>query len=210
MFFLQGHIDLSCKICSDDSTIDRIKKWLDLFIAIGIKSAVLHCDVYSFPKETPSHIKIEKNITAIRKLTDHLQGTDTVLCLENLIGESTITSSIDDLLTIVCALDSPNAGVCLDTGHLNLSGKNQVDFIRRAGDKLKALHIADNEGFVDQHLLPFGCGNVDFSSVVSALREIGYNGLFNYEIPGENRIPLKIRYLKLDYIKKMTEYLFNV
>ena len=39
----------------------------------------------------------------------------------------------------------------LDTGHANISGIDQVEFIRKAGTQIKALHIADNEGTSDQH-----------------------------------------------------------
>lgn len=39
------------------------------------------------------------------------------------------------------------------------------------------------------------------------LKEIGYDGLYNYEIPGESHCPPEIREYKLQYIKKCFEYL---
>ena len=77
----------------------------------------------------------------------------------------------------------------------------QGEFIRLAGDRLIALHINDNDASRDQHLMPFGMGNVDFKDVMRALRDIGYRGLFNLEIPGERRAPLHLRRVKLDYLK---------
>jgi sugar phosphate isomerase/epimerase len=57
--------------------------------------------------------------------------------------------------------------------------------------------------------MPFGRGTVDFASVVAALREIGYGGLFNLEIPGESCIPLPLRDAKIAYIKTCYDYLMN-
>ena len=42
----------------------------------------------------------------------------------------------------------------------------------------------------DQHMLPFGRGNIDFEAVVAALREIGFDGTLSLEsnvIPGRER-----------------------
>lgn len=75
---------------------------------------------------------------------------------------------------------------------------------------LKALHIANNEGVTDQHMMPFTRGTVDFTEVVKALREVNYSGLFNLEIPGECKIPLELRDAKIDYIKSCYDYLMNV
>ncbi len=50
-----------------------------------------------------------------------------------------------------------------------MAEKGHYEFILKAGEKLKALHIGDNEGFSDQHLMPFTRGNVDFGEVVNGL-----------------------------------------
>ena len=57
--------------------------------------------------------------------------------------------------------------------------------------------------------MPFGRGTVDFIGVVRALKEINYDGLFNLEIPGERHCPLEIRGYKIEYIKRMYEYLLD-
>jgi len=46
--------------------------------------------------------------------------------------------------------------------------------------------------------------------VIHALREVGYEGLFNLEIPGERLAPLDIRGYKLEYIRKCYEYMMNM
>ena len=108
----------------------------------------------------------------------------------------------EELLSYVEELNSPHLGICLDTGHLNLSrASTQRDFILRAGKHLRALHIADNEGERDQHLMPFGIGSVDMKEVAGTLFEIGYDGLWNLEIPGERKTLRSVRACKLAYMK---------
>ncbi len=126
-----------------------------------------------------------------------------IICLENLYNHARTCS---DLLRLISCTGSGKLGICLDTGHLNLGGDSQGDFIRQAGEHLKALHIADNQGKTDQHIMPFGAGNVDWQETIAALREVGYQGLFNYEIPGESVAPMEIRLAKLAYLKNMTEW----
>lgn len=205
--FMQGHLWLGIRLCSGDETIETLKRWINLFEAIGIKNMVLHCDSFD---DDPSHRKEidDKNIEVLKKLVPFLKGRDIVICLENLFP---LFSSADELLYIVNNLSSPNFGICLDTGHLNLSDVNtsQKDFILKANDKLKALHIADNEGQYDQHLMPFGRGNVNFKEVIDCLKKINYQGLFNYEIPGERNCPLEVRAMKLKYIKETYNYLMK-
>ena len=74
---------------------------------------------------------------------------------------------------------------CLDSGHTNVAvggGCLSVpDFIRYFGDRIKMLHLHDNDGMNDQHLIP-GFGYINWPAVFDALDEIGYDGYYNYEL----------------------------
>ena len=208
----QGHLWLRAKICSEGA-VENLYKWIDMYEAIGIKNMVLHCDDMldiCISKQE----RVERNIEKLMLIAEYVKDKDIVICLENLSKRSgeemeTVVKNADDLMYIIDKIGSSKFGICLDTGHLNLTDKDQYQFILKAGDKLKALHIADNEGFSDQHLMPFGGGNIDFGEVVSGLRKIGYNGVFNLEIPGETGIPIELRDAKLQYIKTCYEYLMK-
>ena len=58
---------------------------------------------------------------------------------------------------------------------------NQADSLRQIGTRLKALHINDNRGMQDDHVLPY-LGHIEWAPVLKALKEIGYSGDFTYEI----------------------------
>lgn len=209
----QGHLWLKIKICADDTALEKLFRWIDMYEEIGIKNMVLHCDNLSETNLSREE-KIEKNIEKLQILAEYIKNKEITVCLENLRPHSPeetelVDRSADDLLYIIERIGSSKFGICLDTGHLNLTDKNQREFILKAGDKLKALHIADNDGNTDQHLMPFNRGTVDFPEIIKALKEIKYNGIFNLEIPGEKSIPLELRDAKIEYIKAFYQYLMK-
>ena len=205
---LQGHLFFYGKRIGLKEDRELIKKQLDLFLAIGIKSAVLHCDpfVNENGEKSPVEVAREGNIKALSDLLDHIKGKDIVICLENLITSPAV-NNIDGLMYFIDYFKSENLGICLDTGHLNINKGNQAEFIKKAGKNLKALHLADNEGQGDQHMMPYGKGNVDFKTVIRETKALGYEGLYNLEIPGESQAPLEILGYKLDYLQNVMAYL---
>ena len=72
-------------------------------------------------------------------------------------------------------------GICWDFGHANLMGIDQREALRVMGKRLKATHVADNSGKLDDHILPFQ-GNVNWRSILPVLSEIGYEGDLTFEI----------------------------
>jgi sugar phosphate isomerase/epimerase len=141
---------------------------------------------------------------ALERVLAYAKGGVTTLCLENLSPGSGVCDCADfDRIFATCG--PTGLGICLDTGHANLAGVDSAAFVRAAGGRLKALHIADNLGTQDNHMLPYGAGTVAWPGVMRALRETGYNGLFNFEVPGENRCPAGLRLKKLAYARELAE-----
>ena len=219
MTMTQGHLPLSTKIVMQRENIDILLRYIDFYEALGIKNLVLHCDrMYANPRASAEE-RFEENIVSLKIIAKHIEGRDIFICLENLraptvfpVDEPMLLDHAEHMLRILDAVGSERFAICLDTGHLNLSGgQSQEDFILKAGAHLRALHIADNQNYydLDEHLMPFSRGNVDFFSVVRGLREIGYEGMFNYEIGGECKCPLPIRDAKLQYIKICYDYLMS-
>ena len=208
--FPQGHLWLAVRLCAKEvDSVAILRDWITLFSAIGVKNAVLHCDRRSFSDDTPREDIIAANAEKIAALAPFAEEKNVRLCLENLSGPF---AKLDDLLDVIARVNSPALGICLDTGHLNIhdKGTTQEEFILRAGNLLHALHIADNEGTTDQHMMPYGKGNVDWKSVMRGLNSIGYSDCFNYEIPGERHAPIEVRDAKAEYLKAVTAYLFSL
>ena len=196
--FPQGHLWLGCDIAAVNqaATLDKLTPWLDLFVGVGVKAAVLHPGGDEMTKQGASTAKIlDANVAALRAITSHLRGSGMTICLEN-CGQD-----VRELKSLIHTAGSEGLAICLDTGHHNLIKGNQGNFIREAGLLLQALHLHDNDGSGDQHLMPYGAGKIDWKDVFSALKEVGYHGLYNWEIPGERRGPVEVRLAKLDYLR---------
>jgi len=187
--------------------MDDMKRWVDLFNALGVKAGVLHVGGQKLEAQgwSPERI-LEHRARAIREVAEHARGGITEICLENLSNRIGYASAAH-AKEMLAAVNMPNVHVCLDTGHANISGVNCAEFIRELAPHLKALHIADNLGTNDDHMLPYGRGTVPWPEVMAALREIGYTGLFNFEVPGENRCPMPVREAKLDYALQLANWM---
>ena len=118
------------------------------------------CDYQGIPYEK----QLALRGAAIAQLEQHIRGTGIVICLENLFSKPMLRSADGILELIEAAGNGPQLGVCLDIGHLHrvrshgLCSDSSRDFIRKAGSRLKALHVHDNLGDTDDHLLPFVAG----------------------------------------------------
>ena len=79
-------------------------------------------------------------------------------------------------------------GFCFDVGHANILGKNLYQAVLTMGKRLKILHIHDNDGVSDLHTMPYTFArswfgsSTDWDSFLKGLREIGYEGVLNFEV----------------------------
>lgn len=120
------------------------------------------------------------------------------LCLENLytnIGNHIVEGPCCDAGKAAARIDAVNRqygaevlGFCFDTGHANLTGLSFEDFIVTLGNRLKVLHIHDNDGTGDLHQIPFtftrsreNIPSTDWAGFLSGLRKTGFAGVLNFE-----------------------------
>jgi len=76
-------------------------------------------------------------------------------------------------------IDSPRAGFCYDSGHNNCR-MPAGDLLKKFGSRLMALHLHDNDGSGDQHLLPFD-GTIDWPDTMKRIAGTGYKGALALE-----------------------------
>lgn len=212
--FPQGHLDFQ-KDLTDPKTVDAFKKEITLFQAIGVRNGMIHINGGAdLPEEKCKEIQLKY----LQELVEFVKGTDFHICIENLRPNPAVADA-DRILEWIHLLGGKNLGICLDTGHLQVSRvskqtttQSHRDFILTAGSYLKATHINGNDGTDDYHLAPYSIKNsVNWPEVVTALRQIGYEGLFNLEIPGEvkGNPPLFIMKQKLQYLKILADYMIS-
>lgn len=72
-------------------------------------------------------------------------------------------------------------GACWDTGHGHEMMVDQALSIEILGSRLKALHVNDNFGVQDNHLLPY-FGHIRWDGILAALKKVGYDGELTFEV----------------------------
>ena len=95
--------------------------------------------------------------------------------------ESTLILTVEDGLRMIDEIGSDRLGILLDTGHANVNGEDLGAVVRRLKGAPLHIHIDDNHGDSDAHLLP-GEGSINFGPFVQALDEIGYQGFVSAEL----------------------------
>ncbi|MBI2301130.1 MAG: sugar phosphate isomerase/epimerase [Armatimonadetes bacterium] len=127
---------------------------------------------------------IEANLEFDRQFIPLMEEHRVGIAIENLADAfhgRRFGSVPEDLLELHTALDHELFGFCWDTGHAFLQGLPQRESIASLGSRLKVLHVQDNDGKGDDHLLPYTRG-VAWDEVVAGLQDAGYQGAWTYEI----------------------------
>ncbi len=184
------HRDPACDLASVDAaqrqrSVTEHIKTVDFAAELGGCILVTH-DIDIPEPDTPQSLSRRAAfVEGVRAVADYAEAQGVRLALENL--GSGYTRTPERLVALMADIDSPNVGVVIDTGHRNLSG-DPAATLRAVGPHLITLHLHDNHGEADEHLLP-GLGAIDWSDVMQALRDIDYGGQFMYEIGHAEDLP---------------------
>jgi sugar phosphate isomerase/epimerase len=125
-------------------------------------------------------------IESLDEITDYAHKNSVEILLENMVihpNHLRMGSQVQELLELVSRFQERGIGVCIDTGHSLLNKQDPSEDIRQAGRHLRSLHINDNDGITDSHLVP-GRGIIDWPAVYNALKDVEYTGVFLFELYG--------------------------
>jgi sugar phosphate isomerase/epimerase len=137
--------------------VELIKNRIDLAAELGTGEIVLHLPLPYRIFENNLSFK-EKFYAAacgsFDELKDYCREKQVRICIENLpdCPESWQTEMFDRLFA---RYDGSYMGICFDTGHGNVTSRDCLYFARRYTERLFIVHIHDNHGTSDEHLIPF-------------------------------------------------------
>jgi len=121
------------------------------------------------------------SVEKLRECARFARDRDVILGLENLVNANEFTNTSDRILRMIKEVDDENVGATIDLGHINVVREPIRDFIHKVGNLIVNVHVHDNDGTGDAHLQP-GKGNVDFTTAVTALKEVGYARCLTLEV----------------------------
>ncbi|MCR5689197.1 MAG: TIM barrel protein [Clostridiales bacterium] len=147
---------------------------IEVAAALGARYLVIH-PVWQDKNGNPIRTKLrflQVNAEAYKKWLPTAEEYGVVLLAENILWYSSANpKAIADLVKTV---DSDWFGWCFDVGHAWCSGYSP-DVLKKCAVAPMSIHIQDNDGSGDQHLIP-GDGTIDMTLFAETLREIGYLG----------------------------------
>ena len=121
----------------------------------------------------------EVNKQFMGQLLQYAKTLDVTICLENLPMSKFSMADPRQVLKFVREMNDEHFKMCLDTGHSTFFPEVCLsDMVRQIGKDLKVLH--DNMGDREFHLWPTK-GIIDWPGFMKALKDIGYDGVFNLE-----------------------------
>ena len=178
--FVQAHSPGGNPLNDDGTLLETTIRSIEVCGELGIKNTVFHSGVIP---DIGKEEYFEKNKLFFEKLFPALEKNNVNLLCENStkanMGKKFFPNNGTDLKEFVKYLNHPLIHACWDTGHANIEG-SQYDEIMTLGDDLYAVHINDNRGERDEHLIPF-FGTLNMDEIMNALLDSQFKGYFTFE-----------------------------
>ena len=136
--------------------------------------------------------------------TKEMKKNDVTYCIEALTGKETnILTSISQALQMVADVNHPNFQTMVDTKAAAAENKPHVDVIAEAGKAMRHVHVND------PNLRGPGFGDLQFGSILRALKDRHYEGYVSVEVFDFDVDPLTTAARSIGYLKGILEGLEN-
>ncbi len=149
-------------------------------------------DDYSWEKDWDNYV------SQMSKACDIAADTGLRIALE--CFPQSLCSTPHAMLKVLEDVNKPNFGIQLDTAHLmNQRIDVETAIYMLGGDRIFNVHAKDSDGLTRGNL-PCGVGLVDYTAVIRALKNVGYNGNISIEVEFTDN---PVRYMKqaLDHLR---------
>ena len=181
---------------SDEELNERMPDIMRKTIAITAYMQSPHCIIHpAFPHQNRDRLTADEEWEVNRRfyssLIPDLRAHHVMALLENMFSRDVegtrFAAACNDYYEAVRWVDQLNGiageelfGFCFDTGHCQLARQNIPRAVHLLGKRLKALHMQDNSGHLDDHRAPY-TGTIDWAAFLSSLKAVGYTGDLNFE-----------------------------
>jgi protein FrlC len=172
-------------LCSENEkvrrdTVEYLKTGIDNAVKIGAPTVDIIPGFGPFDRSLKTAWNQLKK--TYRELLEYAQDKPVKFVIEH--GhryESNLICTIEECLRMIDELKSDRVGVLVDTGHVHLNRERFGDIIPRCKGLPLHIHVDDNDGAFDSHLIP-GLGTIPFDELAEALDRIGYDGFLSGEL----------------------------
>ena len=111
----------------------------------------------------------------IKSMNEIVKMTDAKICVENMTNDSLLNTSEEAKRV----LDNSPMEMVIDLNHM--LKETPQNYLKVVGKRVQGLHVSDRTAEKECHYLP-GKGILDYQDIIKTLDQIGYDGVFNYEV----------------------------
>lgn len=180
--FVQAHAPMGDPIKEGNIGFsEATARCIEAAAALGIPNIVIHT---GYETGLSREETFERNAAFFRPLLALADRLNITLLAENFnkmcVDGLYWIDNATDLLAFIEFVNHPRLQAVLDAGHDNMQKTTRGEAVRLLGTHLRALHVQDNPGGDDSHMMPF-YGTLDIDSLMEGLLEVGYKGYFTFE-----------------------------
>lgn len=146
---------------------------------IGVGTIVLHASKEPLEPENRDE-RIKWAMDSLDKLAEMAAADGAVIAVESL-PRTYLGNSAEEILHLISANDK--LGICFDTNHMQLD--DNISFMKKVAGKIRTLHVSDYNLDEERHWLP-GEGNIDWVEFFDTFKNLGYEGVWMYEVKASN------------------------
>ena len=177
----QAHAPFEITVEDDyDITNERFKQLIRSMESASIMGAK-HIIVHAVSTD------IETNYVFYKSLQPYCEKFGIKIAVENLFirdGEKHFSQlgTPEELNEMLMRLDAEWFIMCIDLGHAQLTYDSTEKFILSVlPQKIKALHVHDNDLVYDAHKLPY-TGKLNWDAIIKSIAKVNYSGDLTFEV----------------------------
>ncbi len=161
-----------------DAAVKEIVRYFDVFHKLGVELVTVHAN---WPGGMFSEKEgIEFQVESLKRLVREAKRFNIKVMYEPVNTYADNIKNVSEILNRV-----PELSLHLDVGHLSLFNRDPNEFIERLHNRIKHVHLHDNNRRDDLHL-PIGCGSIEWEKILKTLKRY-YDGTITLEIFSKDR-----------------------
>ncbi|MGI6031627.1 MAG: TIM barrel protein [Eubacteriales bacterium] len=173
--------------------IRRVKGIIDFAAAMGGNVNIGRVRG-QYQHDIPDEVTLGWAVDAMKELSEYSGKKNVYLAMENVtIMQTNFINTVGDAVDFTKLVDNPYCKIMMDLFHMHIEEKDYFETIRTYQPYNVHVHLADNNRRYPGH-----CG-LDFTKILTAFRDAGYDGPFCteiYQIPNQEEAALgAIRHL---------------
>ena len=156
-------------------------KCMEIASILGAKVIVVHPE---------NNCRAKENSLYYKRLEPYCEKFNIKIGVENMWNWDNVNHKVvsaacaypDDFRETIELLNPKWFTCCVDIGHAEMmEGMSAKELLLTLGSYVGALHVHDNDKYLDRHMIPFS-GKINFDEIIDALKEINYQGDITLEV----------------------------